>query len=110
MLMIEHDAILNAPVSCGRFACGANPDFGDWCSRLAPPLTQQEEIYLQSLTEVAGSVLGFDAHQAGAPGVDQLLAFVRLALNPTAQVRATRQPHHHRLMRLCLTLAVVRAP
>lgn len=57
------------------------------CSRLAPALNQQEQIYLRSLTEVAGSVLGFDLHQAGAPGLEDLLAFVRLALNPSAQVR-----------------------
>ena len=56
------------------------------CSRLAPPLNQQEQIYLRSLTEVASSVLGFDAHQASIPGIQDLLSFVRLALNPTAQV------------------------
>ena len=32
-------------------------------------------------------MLGFDLHQASAPGLEELLAFVRLALNPSAQVR-----------------------
>jgi hypothetical protein len=56
------------------------------CSRLAPPLTQQEEVYLRSLSDVAGSVLGFDVQHAGAQGVQQLLSLANMALNPTAQV------------------------
>ena len=56
------------------------------CSRLAPPLNQQEEVYLRSLSDVAGSVLGFDVQHAGTQGVQQLLSLAKLALNPTAQV------------------------
>ena len=55
-------------------------------SRLAPALTQQEEVYLRSLSDVASSVLGVDVQQAGEQGVQQLLSLARLAFNPTAQV------------------------
>ena len=57
-------------------------------SRLAPPLSQAEEIYLQSLSDVAGGLLGGEA--AGAPqgsALQQLAAIPQLLLNPTAQVR-----------------------
>ena len=82
-------AYMSAPKSLqpGRLNYGADRPHDAPCSRLAPALNQQEEVYLRSLTELAGSVLGFDAHLAGAPGLEELLAFVRLALNPTAQVR-----------------------
>lgn len=64
------------------------------CSRLAPPLSQAEEIYLQSLSDVAGSLLGTDAGAPAASAWAQLASLPQLLINPTAQARITAERWH----------------
>ncbi|KAK9828554.1 hypothetical protein WJX72_000728 [[Myrmecia] bisecta] len=55
---------------------------------LAPALSQQEEIYLQSLTEVVESLLGLDKAALSEPSLASMFAVL---LNPSAQVQELQQ-------------------
>eukprot|EP00879_Flechtneria_rotunda_P007223 GHRR01007579.1.p1 GENE.GHRR01007579.1~~GHRR01007579.1.p1 ORF type:complete len:633 (+),score=243.40 GHRR01007579.1:333-2231(+) len=56
----------------------------DAVALLAPPLTDQEVIYYQSLVELAGGILGVPAAQLESPGLDTI---TNLILQPAEQVR-----------------------